>query len=357
MSSFGRGFRNRNPAVLVAAVGVTILMLLGFEQLFVSGAWTSVPLKYCLRNKLDSFTYVSWTVGANKQRPPKVPAIYITGGSAAREAIVNGPSLAAQVQRFGGPRVAAWDLGCINQNFGETMAVADNVPTAKPAWVLVGINPGRFTESPGTNEQQIVGRDFLLKTAHLQHYISSTYGAYKYSRTILPGIFSYLTSKAQQDGFKAFTRGAPQRVYVPHKYVLRKVHTNAQKEAMVRLWNAKRYPVFQQNRQFNLALVRQILISCRERGVHAVLLELPQNDQATKGRFDKAVAEYQVPLRKLAAEFAVPYLDFNAAVAIPSADFHDLSHLVQPGRVIWQRRLAKELAALMGPDGQGVRSP
>ncbi len=356
MSSFGRGFRNRNPVVLVAAVGVTILMLLGFEQLFVTGAWTSVPLKYCLRNKLDSFTYVSWTVGANKQRPPKVPAIYITGGSAAREAIVSGPSLAAQVRRFGGPRAAAWDLGCINQNFGETMAVADNVPTAKPAWVLVGINPGRFTEPPAINEQQIVGRDFLLKSTHLQQYVSSTYGAYKYSYTILPGIFSYLTSKAQQDGFKAFTRGAPQRKYFPHKYVLGKVHTKAQKDAMVRLWNATRYPVFRQNLQFNLALVRQILISCRERGVHAVLLELPQNDQAIKGRYDKAVAQYQVPLRKLAAEFGVAYLDFNAAVAIPSADFHDLSHLVGPGRVIWQRRLAKELAALMGPDGHGVKS-
>jgi hypothetical protein len=356
VSSFGRGFRNRNPLVLVTAAGLMILMLLGFEQLFVTGAWTSVPLKYCLRNKLDSFTYVSWTVGANKEHPPTVPAIYITGGSASREAIVSGPGLAAQVHRLGGPRVAAWDLGCINQNFGESMAVADNVPTAKPAWVLIGINPGRFTEPPATNEQQIVGRDFLLKTTHLQQYIASTYGAYKYSRTILPGIFSYLTSKAQQDGFKAFTRGAPQRVYVPHKYSVAKVHTKAQKEAMVRLWNRKRYPVFRQNLQFNLALVRQILISCRERGVHAVLLELPQNNEAIKGRFDTAVAMYQVPLHKLAAEFGVSYLDFNAAAAIPSADFFDLSHLVQPGRLIWQRRLAQELAALMGPDGTGVKS-
>jgi lysophospholipase L1-like esterase len=357
VSSFGRGFRNRNPLVLLAAAGVTILMLLGFEQLFVSGAWTTVPLKYCLRNKLDSFTYVSWTVGANKRTPPTVPAVYITGGSASREAIVSGPSLAAQIHGLGGPRVAAWDLGSINQNFGETMAVADNVPTAKPAWVLIGINPGRFTEPPATNEQQIAGRDFLLKSAHLQHYISSTYGAYTYSRTILPGIFSYLTSKAQQDGFKAFTRRAPQRPYVPHKYVLAKIHTKAQKEAMVRLWNATRYPVFHQNLQFNLALVRQILISCRQRGVHAVLLELPQNNEIIQGRFDKAVAEYQVPLHKLAAQFGVTYLDFNAAAAIPSADFFDLSHLVQPGRVIWQRRLAKALAALVGPDGQGVKSP
>ena len=155
---------------------------------------------------------------------------------------------------------------------------------------------------------------------------------------------------------KALRGAEPQRTYVIHKYTIAKVHTRAQKEAMVRLWNAKRYPVFRQDLQFNLALVRQILISCKERGVHAVLLELPQNAQAIGGRFDAAVAAYQVPLHRLAAEFGVPYVDFNGAVAIPSADFFDLSHLVQPGRVIWQRRLAQELAALMGPDGQGVKS-
>jgi len=53
----------------------------------------------------------------------------------------------------------------------------------------------------------------------------------------------------------------------------------------------------------------------------------------------------------------VPYLDFNQALAIPSADFHDLSHLVEPGRVVWQRRLAEELVRLMGADGEGAGAP
>jgi hypothetical protein len=105
--SFGRGFRDRNPLVLVVAFGLAVLVLLAFEQLFVTGAWTAVPLKYCLNNTLDSFTYVSWTVGFNKRHPPTVPAVYITGGSAAREAIVSGPNLAAQIRQMGGPRVAA----------------------------------------------------------------------------------------------------------------------------------------------------------------------------------------------------------------------------------------------------------
>ena len=353
---FGRGFRNRNPLVLAVAFALTVLALLGFEQLFVTGAWTAVPLKYCLDNTSDSFTYVSWMVGYNKQHPPTLPAVYITGGSASREAIVSGPSLAAQVEQMGGPHIAAWDLGCINQNFAESLAVAANVPTDKPAWVLIGINPGRFTSTPADNEQQVVGRNFLLKSDFLQQYVANTYGRYKYSRTILPGIFSYLTTYARKNGLKVLKGHAPELRYVQHEYVVAKIHTPAQKERMVQVWNASRYPVFKQNLQYNLALVRQILILCKERGVHAALLELPQNSQAIKGRFDKAVAQYQVPLHALAAQYGVPYIDFSAASHIPSSDFHDLSHLVQPGRVIWQRLLAKQLAGLLGPDGQGAKA-
>ena len=142
---------------------------------------------------------MSWTVGKNKRQPPAVPAVYLTGGSAAREALVSGAALAADVKQLGGPSIAAWDLGFINQNFAETLAVADNVPDS-PAWVLIGVNLGRFTAYPAQNEQQVVGRDLLLKSAFLQRYVAGTYGRYKYSYTILPGIFSYLTSYLKKDG-------------------------------------------------------------------------------------------------------------------------------------------------------------
>ena len=199
MKGFGAGFRNRNPLVLLVAAALLVPALLGFEYLFTSGAWSVVPLKYCLRNAVDSFTYVSWTVGDNKRRPPELPSVYLTGGSAAREAIVSGPSLAAAVKRGGGPRIAAWNLACINQNFAETLAVADNVPDS-PAWVLIGVNLGRFTAFPAQNEQQVIGRDLVLKSSFLQEYVSSAFGRYTYSYTILPGIFSYLTSHLKKDG-------------------------------------------------------------------------------------------------------------------------------------------------------------
>jgi hypothetical protein len=353
VKGFAAGFRNRNPLVLLVAAALLVPALLGFEYLFTSGAWSVVPLEYCLRSDADSFTYVSWTVGDNKRRPPQTPAVYLTGGSAAREAIVSGPGLAADVRRSGGPRIAAWDLACINQNFAATLAIADNVPDS-PAWVLIGVNLGRFTALPEQNEQQVIGRDLVLKSAFLQKYVASAYGRYQYSFTILPGIFSYLTSFFRQEG-PALLEGRPTaRAYRQHHYTLSSIHTPGQKERMVAKWNATRYPVFQRNLAYNLAMLEQLVVRCEQRGVHAVIVELPLNEAVVKGRFDAAITEYRVPVKAMARELAVPYLDFNAETAIPSADFHDLSHLVEPGRVIWQKQLARELSRLLreSPDAE-----
>lgn len=352
MKGFGAGFRNRNPLVLLVAAALLVPALLGFEYLFTSGAWSVVPLKYCLRNSGDSFTYVSWTVGYNKRRPPRMPAVYLTGGSAAREAIVSGPSLAAEVRRSGGPRVAAWDLACINQNFAETLAVADNVPDS-PAWVLIGVNLGRFTAFPAQSEQQVIGRDLVLKSSLLQKYVSRAYGHHTYSYTILPGIFSYLTSYLKKDGPALLEARPVTREYLQHHYTLSGIHTPGQKERMVAKWNAARYPVFRRNLAYNLAMLEQLVARCEQRGVRAVIVELPLNEDVVKGRFDEAIAQYREPVQALARERDVPYLDFNRELAIPSADFHDLSHLVEPGRVLWQRRLAQKLVSLMGPSGTG----
>ena len=54
-----------------------------------------------------------------------------------------------------------------------------------------------------------------------------------------------------------------------------------------------------------------------------------------------------MPVRALARVQGIPYVDFNRELALPSADFQDLSHLVEPGRVLWQKRLAEELVTLL----------
>jgi hypothetical protein len=352
VKGFRAGFRNRNPLVLLVALALLVPALLGFEYLFTSGAWSAIPLKYVLRSPTDSFIYVSWAVGKNKQHPPTLPSIYLTGGSAAREAITTDGALAKLVHRFGGPRVAVWDLGSNNQNFAETMAVADNVPGRK-AWLLIGVNRDRFTFFPSENENEVVGRDFLLKSTSLQRYVADTYGRHKYSFTILPGIFSYLTSYAKKNG-KALLEGRPPaRTFVQHHYSLKRVLSAAKKRSLVDRWLQRRHPMFKGNLSFNLAMLEQILRRSRERGVRPVLVELPTNSQIIGDRLDAVVAQYRRPVQALATKYGVPYLDFNAQAAIPNGDFYDLSHLVEPGRVIWQRQLARELVKLLGPSGDG----
>lgn len=352
MSSFKRGFTNRSPLVLAAAALLLLLAVLGFQYLFTSGAWTTVPLKYCLRKPNDSFTYVSWIVGKVRDDPPSTPAVYLLGGSSARECIVGGKSLAAEIKDLGGPTVAAYDLGSMNQSFAESMAVVDNVPDT-PAWLVVGVNLGRFTTPREESSLQAEGREFLLKSEALQEFVRSRWGLEKYDYTILPGVFAYLTDWVRRDGGKVFAGKSVKRSYRLHQYTQARVHSVSQKERMVDVWNTKRYPVFARNLKANLQMLRELLRRAQERGVHVVLVELPLNREIVGDRFDYAFAEYQEPTRALAARYGATYLDFNEKLDIPNTDFHDLSHLVEPGRVVWQHALATELVRLMGETGKG----
>ncbi len=351
MGSFRRGFRNRSPLVLIVAAVLIVPTLLGIEQFFASGAWTVVPMKYWMRKASDDYTYLSWTVGAEKRHPPKLPAVYLLGGSTAREAITSGETLARQVKEDGGPSIVAYDFGSMNQNFAQSLDIVDNIP-AKDAMVLVGVNLGRFTSDRGSSFIQARGRELLLKSPYLQRYVADKYGKEKYTRTILPGIFSYLASFLQQRGWAVgdlFTG----REYGQHRYNRKSDHTVKQKERMVKLWNQKRYPVFKHNLQFNLDMLEQLVVRAQQRGVRVVLLELPHNRALVGDRFDRAISEYREPVKALAEKYDVPYVDFNPELPLKNDDFHDLSHLNESGRVIWQAALARELVRLLDAEDPG----
>jgi hypothetical protein len=352
MGAFTRGFHNRNPLVLVAAGALLIPALLAFEWLFTSGAWTVVPLDEALRNRQDSFTYISWMVGKARQHPPTTPALYLLGGSSARESIVSGESLAAEIREDGGPEVQAYDLGSINQNFAESLAVVENARGA-PAWLLVGVNLGRFTETRQTNAQQAEGRELLLDSTAVQQFVSSRWGLQKWAYTILPGIWSYITGWLKAHGDDLLAGRLPSTPYQLHRYSQATQRSDGQKKRLVTRWNTSRKPVFEQNRAANLQLLEELLAQAKERGVHVVLLELPWNKDVVGGSFSGPQRQYQIPVARLADQYGYPYVDLNKQLDIPSRDFQDLSHLIAPGRVIWQHALAQELARLLGATDPG----
>ncbi len=351
MSSFTRGLHNRNPLVLVVALALLVLTLFGIQSYFVSGRWTSIPLEYWLRKASDDYTYVSWAVGSVKLRPPKEPSVYLLGGSSARESVVSGPSLAADIRSEGGPKVVAWDLGSMNQNFAQSLAVADNVP-ATSTYLLIGVGLGRFTSDRGASLKQAEGRELLLESPFLQRYVARTYGKYKYTRTILAGVFAQLTSKVELQGGELLAGTIPRRTYGQHRYNLRGIHTVAQKERMVEEWNTRRYPKFLRNLRFHLDMLDQLLTRAQQRGLHVALVELPLDREIVGDQFDYAIRQYRGPIEAMAAEHGVPYLDFNDDLHMKDGDFHDLVHLVEPGRVVWQRRLAREVVRVMSSADQ-----
>ena len=352
---FRQGFLNRNPLVLVVAALLLVPLLLALEHCFVSGAWSSVPMEYWMRKASDDYTYVSWTVGETRRKPPGLPAVYLLGGSSAREAITSGAALARQIRAAGGPASVAWDLGSMNQNFAQSLAVTDNIP-ARDAWVLIGVGLGRFTPDRGSSFKQSEGRELLLRSDFLQDYVAKRYGKYKYTQTILPGIFAYLTSYVQQHDQDLLRGRLPSRKYGQHRYNQKSAHTVKQKERMVRIWNKRRYPIFKRNLSFNLDMLEQLMIRARQRGVRVVLVELPSNRALIGDRFDGALELYRGPVRGLADKYDVPYVDVNPDLGLKNEDFHDLSHLNESGRVVWQRALAEALASIMndarGPNGQ-----
>ncbi len=276
-----------------------------------------------------------------------MPSVYFIGGSSAREALLGGPSFAADVARLGGPHVLAWNASSSNQHFAETLAVVDNVP-ATSTWVIIGVGPGRFTASPAESEQEVAGIGLLLPSKRLQRYVAEEYGHYRSATTILPGILTYLGGVV---GDRLSSYGAARREYEAFKYTLKRSYTPAQKDSMVATWFERAYPRFRANVDYNLAMLEQVVACAQERGLHVVLVEMPLNREAVRGRFDQVLAMYQGPVRANGARTGRAVPRPRARERAPEPDFHDLVHLVEPGRTHWQRRLARELAALMARDG------
>jgi hypothetical protein len=357
VSSFKRGFSDANPLVLLAAVALLLPALLGIQWFFTSGAWSAAPMQCWIRNSTDQYVAVSWQVGRLKRDPPTLPMVTLLAGSGGLEGIVSGRSLAAAVRRDGGPRIVAYNLSSQKQRFAQSWAIVDNLPNT-PTTVLIGVNLGRFTTSPGSNYDQVIGRDLLLKSDSLRRYVIRTSGQERYSYTILPGIFSALTSYAQQHEHDLLYRGRwrvpPYRV---HPMARRKALSFAAKQALVKTWLTQYQPAFNKRLDFSLAMLEGLVRRARERGLGVVIVELPLNREVIGDRFEQSIAKYTRPTRAIAERYDVPYLDFNARVAIPSSDFVDLSHLMQAGREVWEAELARELARLYDEGALPVEKP
>lgn len=344
MNSFRRGLRNRNPLVLVVALALLVPALLGIQSWFTGGGWTAIAAERWERNSTDDYMYVSWMTSYLKRNPPSRPLAVLLGGSSGREALVSGPSLARQVAEDGGPDIAAYNLSSRMQRYAQSWAIVDNLPDT-PTTVLVGVNLGRYTTSPQSNYNQVIGRELLLKSDSLRRWVTERSGEHEYSYTILPGIFSALASYLQQKE-NAWLKGKEAKPYKVHAFDRRKTLPDSEKRKLVQKWLSKYYPAFEKVHRFDGDLLDGLIAEGQERGLDMVIVELPWNREIVGDRWAAAMTAAQGRSRAIAAKYGVPYLDFNADVDIPSEDFLDLSHLRPAGRAVWQAELARRLAGL-----------
>ncbi len=225
------------------------------------------------------------------------PLVVLLGGSAARECTVSDRSWRRQIRADGGPDVLAFNLGSSEQSYDDDIGMVRALPDV-PALVFIGVNLGRYTRAPSpAYEPPAPGPTLTLDRVddYPQHYFD-------------------------QDDVGS---------------------DEAKIKRIEEFWLGERQAFFDEHFDYNAGRLRTLVSLCRERGLHAVLLNLPLNLATVTGRLDVPVDRYRQDCLAVAREYGIPFVDFVADVPLVTADFVDNWHLVPSGRTKWQSELSR----------------
>lgn len=231
------------------------------------------------------------------QVTPQRPVVVLFGGSAVRESTISDRSWRRQIVSLGGPRVLAFNLGAASQSYRQNAAMVRRLPDV-PTLVVIGVNVGRYTFRPPETAPPLAlaGKSLTL---------------------------------AQVDDYAQHRFTGPPRL------------SSAQKSALLTRWLRERYPVFRERFAWNAGQLEELVAACRERGFRVVLLNSPLNLQVIRHRMDAPRTRYRRHCVATATRFDVPWVNFVARAGLVNADFADNWHLLEAGRVKWQRRLSQ----------------
>lgn len=339
---FGRGFRQRNPLVLVAAAVLGALFLLLVQSAALHGDFTAVPEARYIRIPNDDFVHVSYTLAQLRRNPPKGPTVYIFGGSGAIEMFASEKALAAAIAKAGGGRVEVISLAAHQQTLAQTLAIIDFMPPGKGV-LLVGLAPNRFASSPSQDAGLLSGRQILVRSPLLEklapklYHKSAPFG-------VIPGIFDYIGSYMRQRAASGpfWGDGVP---YAHHYYPpgakgasdaakLRTIHK-------VLATDKRRYALYA---AYNFAMLERIVKLGQARGYKVVFYDEPLDTVIGGSTWAGVLPAYQARAQAIADRYGVPYLHPQAASGVTDAEFADLYHLLESGRLKWQGELARLVA-------------
>jgi hypothetical protein len=304
---FRRARRYGRRALFLAVAMLAIACVAGV-RLAAPAAATPTPLGFNhAYHAGDDWRHMKLVLATLKASPPQVPAVYLLGGSAAREATVGDRSWTDQLSRLAGEKVRAFNLGTSGQSYDEALAIVDQLPTT-PGIVLIGVNLGRYGQPPLADPS---------------------------SPARLPG------------GDPAPVSPAKLFDYVQHRFASYDAGTQAKKQALLVDWLTRRYPAFKRRYAYNARKLEELIVACQQHGLHPVLVNLPIDRPFIGHALD-------VPCRRVTAtssaardKFGIPSWDFVSAVGLVDSDYVDLWHVVHSGSVKYQARLSKNLAIVL----------
>lgn len=356
--AFTRGLVCLHPLVLVVALALLVPTVGGLQYIFTGGLYTSLPLSVLLRVPRDDYLKASYDTTMLKVHPPRRPAVYILGGSAAREAFTKEQDIQAEIATAGGGRTEVRVLASREQTFGESLAIVDNLPPSRQAICVITINHTRFAYDPRRVEAQLAGRHLLLDSPSLRRYIAARYHRGLTTPTIVPGIMDYLSGWVD-DHFDVIIDGRlPHLKYILHRYHQGHQWSDGRKRQKLAEWlrdRARAGGDFDQDFRYSLDLLDEMVRLAQAKGFTVVLLELPLNHEIVGHAFDRLQQTYRPAVAQLAERRGAIYLRGFAEKGLVDKDFRDLTHLVESGRAKYQaafvRAIVPPLRRLEGENG------
>ncbi len=344
--AFRRGLRQRNPLVLVAALGMTALVLFISHGFVFGGGLTMVDEGRLLRITHDDYVHISVRVEQLKKDPPSARTVYLFGGSGTMECFVSEASLAAAIERDAGEPIQVVSLAAHQESMAMTLVLVDNLPPG-PATLAIGLAPIRVTGKPERDAQLLSGHTLLVRSPRLASVAPRYFGQEAPVTGALPGLFDYVGSYFRERAAGKTVWGS-RLIYETHYYpVGAKGHTQLGKRHNVLFVLEKDVRLYRKYADYNFAMLEEVLALARERGFSVVLYDQPLNGSAAGPDWAGVVPAYRERATRLAARYDVPYLHIERGVDLTDHDFADLFHLLAPGRAKWQPEMARQLAAAL----------
>ncbi len=345
-ADFVRGLRCVNPLILLGALALTALVLFVAQQAVLDRTYLRLSEQVLLRSPKDDYMHIVYQVAQLQEQPPAHLPVYYIGGSATRESVRSSETVAQQIAALTGVRTDVYIMGSKQQTLAETLAIVDNLPSG-PGVVAIGLNPYRFRISPKKSARQLRGIEFLLDSPSLRAYEEERGTMAFYDRTLIPGIANYTATWVRYRRTTLLRLRLARIPYQLHLFDSTNQLPEAQKRknaAIVREAVLARPERPDATTKYNLGLLRAIASTGHARGFQVVFVEAPRNKEILGPTWPLDRATYVPPVAAAARRSRAAYIDLNADVQIPDSQFADLSHLLEPGRVVWERHLTEALA-------------